>query len=89
MTQAAGLRGVAESFYTVFSTTTLSTLTDVCAIALLQYLVKLTMMCLYDSLSASAVIDLLKQLQEKDEMSTYMVIDQVISFIDLFGHQDS
>ena len=32
------------------------------------------------SFVASAVIDLLKQLKEKDEMSTYMVVDQVFFY---------
>ena len=39
---------------------------------------------------ASVAIDLLKQLKEKDEMSTYMVVDQVFFFDnDLVGHQDT
>lgn len=41
-------------------------------------------------LLASVAIDLLKQLKEKDETSTYMVVDQVFfSEIDLVGHQDT
>jgi len=32
------------------------------------------------SFVASAAIDLLKQLKEKDEMSTYMVVDQVFFY---------
>jgi phosphate starvation-inducible membrane PsiE len=35
------------------------------------------MLCLF---FASAAIDLLKQLKEKDEMSTYMVVDQVFFY---------
>jgi hypothetical protein len=69
---------------------------NACAVAFLHYLVKPSNLprCVY-LLSfflflASVAIDLLKQLKEKDEMSTYMVVDQVFFFeIDLVGHQDT
>jgi hypothetical protein len=97
MTQTAGLMAVAEYFYTVSSTTILSMIVNVYAVAFLHCLVKPSNLprCVY-SLSflflflASAAIDLLKQIKEKDEMSTYMVVDQVFFFeIDLVGHQDT
>ena len=37
------------------------------------------------SFVASAAIDLLKQLKEKDEMSTYMVVDQVFFYWSLWA----
>lgn len=81
MTQAAGSRGVAESLYTVCRTTTLSMIADICAVTFLHYLIKLITMCLcLCCFVTSAAIDLLKQLKEKDEMSTSMVVDQVFSY---------
>ena len=72
------MTGVAELFYTVFSTTTLSMIADV----LPFYIIKsnLSQYGYMLSFVASAAIDLLKQLKEKDEMSTYMVVDQVFFY---------
>uniref|UniRef100_A0A0A9DUP1 Uncharacterized protein n=1 Tax=Arundo donax TaxID=35708 RepID=A0A0A9DUP1_ARUDO len=48
------------------------------------YLVRLFSVCLL-CISSSAAIDLLKQLKAKDEISTYMVVDQICFWIDLLG----
>jgi hypothetical protein len=45
------------------------------------YLVKLFTKCIFYAIFSRAAIDLLKQLKDKDEMSTYMVIDQVFAWI--------
>jgi len=64
-----------------------------CLSTLFSQTLKLTTVCLFAvffSFLASVAIDLLKQLKEKDEMSTYMVVDQVFFFDnDLVGHQDT
>jgi hypothetical protein len=80
VTQTAGLRGVAEHFYTVFSTTTLSMI-YVYAVAFLLVFSQTfhKMLSFFWLLFPRAAIDLLKQLKEKDETSTYMVIDQVFT----------
>jgi hypothetical protein len=80
MIQAAGLRGVAEHFYTVFSTTTLSMI-DVYAIVFLLLFSQTFHKMPFYAIFPRAAIDLLRQLKDKDEMSTYMVIDQVFAWI--------
>ena len=68
--------GAAECFNTVCSTITLSMLIDIEYANLYCYLVNFSLtICLIHF--SSAAVDLLRQLKERNEMSTYMVVDQV------------